>query len=75
MAGAGSFLLAAFRKVAVPIAVRNKVMLISPGSTSPVFTERAKKGDLTVTGHAYFLISSSLFGQPASVLSSFYRSN
>ncbi len=30
---------------AVPIAVRNKVMLISPGSTSPVFTERAKKGD------------------------------
>ena len=30
---------------AVDIAVRNKVMLISPGSTSPVFTERAKKGD------------------------------
>ncbi len=30
---------------AIPIAVRNKVMLISPGSTSPVFTERAKKGD------------------------------
>lgn len=30
---------------AAPIAVRNKVMLISPGSTSPVFTERAKKGD------------------------------
>lgn len=30
---------------AVPIAVRNKVMLISPGSTSPTFTERAKKGD------------------------------
>lgn len=30
---------------AVPIAVRNKVMLISPGSTSPVFTDRAKKGD------------------------------
>jgi neutral amino acid transport system substrate-binding protein len=30
---------------AVPIAVRNKVMLISPGSTSPIFTERAKKGD------------------------------
>lgn len=30
---------------AVPIAVRNKVMLISPGSTSPVFTERAKKGE------------------------------
>jgi len=30
---------------AVPIAVRNKVVLISPGSTSPVFTERAKKGD------------------------------
>ncbi len=30
---------------AVDIATRNKVMLISPGSTSPVFTERAKKGD------------------------------
>jgi neutral amino acid transport system substrate-binding protein len=30
---------------AVPIAVRNKVVLISPGSTSPVFTERAKKGE------------------------------
>ncbi|NJP10040.1 MAG: ABC transporter substrate-binding protein [Leptolyngbyaceae cyanobacterium RU_5_1] len=30
---------------AAPIALRNKVMLISPGSTSPVFTERAKKGD------------------------------
>jgi neutral amino acid transport system substrate-binding protein len=30
---------------AVDIAVNNKVMLISPGSTSPVFTERAKKGD------------------------------
>lgn len=30
---------------AVPIAARNKVMLISPGSTSPVFTERAQKGE------------------------------
>ena len=30
---------------AVDIAVRNKIMLISPGSTSPVFTERAQKGD------------------------------
>lgn len=30
---------------ALPIAVRNKVMMVSPGSTSPVFTERAKKGD------------------------------
>jgi neutral amino acid transport system substrate-binding protein len=30
---------------AAPIAVRNKVMLLSPGSTSPVFTDRAKKGD------------------------------
>jgi neutral amino acid transport system substrate-binding protein len=30
---------------AVDIAVRNKVMLVSPGSTSPVFTERAKKGE------------------------------
>jgi len=30
---------------AAPIATRNKVMLISPGSTSPVFTDRAKKGE------------------------------
>jgi neutral amino acid transport system substrate-binding protein len=30
---------------AIPIAVRNKVMLISPGSTSPVFTERGAKGE------------------------------
>lgn len=30
---------------AVEIAVRNQVMLISPASTSPTFTERAKKGD------------------------------
>ncbi|MGL5873730.1 MAG: ABC transporter substrate-binding protein [Xenococcaceae cyanobacterium] len=30
---------------AVDIAVRNKVMMISPASTSPVFTDRAKKGD------------------------------
>lgn len=30
---------------AVPIAVRNQVPLISPGSTSPVFTDRAKKGE------------------------------
>ena len=30
---------------AVDIAVRNKVMLVSPGSTSPVFTERGKKGE------------------------------
>lgn len=30
---------------AVDIAVRDKVMLISPGSTSPVFTDRAKKGE------------------------------
>lgn len=30
---------------AIPIALRNKVMLISPGSTSPVFTERAEKGE------------------------------
>jgi neutral amino acid transport system substrate-binding protein len=30
---------------AVNIAVRNQVMLISPGSTSPVFTESAKKGE------------------------------
>ena len=30
---------------AVSIATPNKVMLISPGSTSPVFTEKAGKGD------------------------------
>jgi neutral amino acid transport system substrate-binding protein len=30
---------------AAPIAVRNRVLLISPGSTSPVFTERAKKDE------------------------------
>ena len=30
---------------AVDIAVRDKVMMVSPGSTSPVFTERAKKGE------------------------------
>jgi neutral amino acid transport system substrate-binding protein len=30
---------------AIPVAIRNRVMLISPGSTSPVFTERAKKGE------------------------------
>ncbi|MBD2021940.1 ABC transporter substrate-binding protein [Leptolyngbya sp. FACHB-36] len=30
---------------ALPIAIRNKVMLVSPGSTSPVFTDRAKKGE------------------------------
>ncbi|HTL87899.1 MAG TPA: ABC transporter substrate-binding protein [Leptolyngbya sp.] len=29
---------------AIPIAVRNKVVLISPGSTSPVFTQQAKDG-------------------------------
>jgi neutral amino acid transport system substrate-binding protein len=30
---------------AMPIAIRNKVVLLSPGSTSPEFTKRAKKGD------------------------------
>ena len=30
---------------AVSIATQNKVMIISPGSTSPVFTEKGKKGD------------------------------
>lgn len=35
----------AVSSAAVNVAVRNKVVLISPGSTSPVFTERAKKGD------------------------------
>ncbi len=29
----------------VDVAVRNKVMMISPGSTSPLFTERAANGD------------------------------
>ncbi len=29
---------------ALPIAVRNNVVLISPGSTSPVFTQQAKEG-------------------------------
>jgi branched-chain amino acid transport system substrate-binding protein/neutral amino acid transport system substrate-binding protein len=39
--GAGSATSAA----AVDIAVRNQVVMISPSSTSPTFTERAKKGD------------------------------
>ncbi len=30
---------------AVSVAVPNQVMMISPGSTSPVFTEKAQKGD------------------------------
>ena len=30
---------------AVDIAVRNRVMMVSPGSTSPVFTERAQNGE------------------------------
>jgi neutral amino acid transport system substrate-binding protein len=30
---------------AVSVAVPNKVMQVSPGSTSPVFTDKAKKGD------------------------------
>ncbi|WP_353931442.1 ABC transporter substrate-binding protein [Okeanomitos corallinicola TIOX110] len=30
---------------AVSVAVPNQVMLISPGSTSPIFTEKAKNGD------------------------------
>lgn len=30
---------------AVDVAVRNNVMLVSPGSTSPVFTERAENGE------------------------------
>ncbi|RUR73388.1 amino acid ABC transporter substrate-binding protein [Chlorogloeopsis fritschii PCC 6912] len=39
--GAGSATSAA----AVNIAVRNQIVMISPSSTSPSFTERAKKGD------------------------------
>lgn len=44
---------------ALDVAVRNNVMLISPGSTSPVFTDRAKKGEFngywgrTVPSDAY----------------------
>ncbi len=30
---------------ALDVAVRNKVMMVSPGSTSPVFTERAQNGE------------------------------
>jgi neutral amino acid transport system substrate-binding protein len=30
---------------AAVVAAKNKVMIVSPGSTSPVFTERAKKGE------------------------------
>ncbi|WP_009634110.1 ABC transporter substrate-binding protein [Synechocystis sp. PCC 7509] len=30
---------------AIGVAARNQVVLVSPGSTSPVFTERAKKGE------------------------------
>ena len=35
----------AVSSAAVDIAVRNRVVLISPSSTSPVFTERSRKGD------------------------------
>jgi branched-chain amino acid transport system substrate-binding protein/neutral amino acid transport system substrate-binding protein len=35
----------AVASAAVDIAVRNQVVMISPSSTSPVFTERARKGD------------------------------
>jgi len=35
----------AVSSAAVDLAVRQQVMLISPASTSPVFTERARKGD------------------------------
>ncbi len=30
---------------AADVAVKNKVMIVSPGSTSPVFTDRARKGE------------------------------
>lgn len=40
--GAGG---SAVSSAAIDIAVRNQVVQISPSSTSPVFTERAKKGD------------------------------
>lgn len=32
-------------QAAVDVAVRNQVMMVSPASTSPIFTERARKGD------------------------------
>lgn len=32
-------------QAAIDVAVRNKIMMVSPASTSPIFTERAKKGD------------------------------
>ncbi|WP_254721896.1 ABC transporter substrate-binding protein [Kovacikia minuta] len=35
----------AVSSAAVEIAVRNQVMMISPASTSPVFSDRARKGD------------------------------
>ncbi|NCJ06210.1 ABC transporter substrate-binding protein [Synechococcales cyanobacterium C] len=35
----------AVSSAAVDIAVRNQVMLVSPASTSPTFTERARRGD------------------------------
>lgn len=35
----------AVSSAAVDIAVRNQVVMISPSSTSPVFTDRARKGD------------------------------
>jgi ABC-type branched-subunit amino acid transport system substrate-binding protein len=35
----------AVSSAAVDVAVRNQVVMISPSSTSPVFTERARKGD------------------------------
>ncbi|WP_233744038.1 ABC transporter substrate-binding protein [Leptodesmis sichuanensis] len=35
----------AVSSAAVDIAVRNQVVMISPASTSPVFTDRARKGD------------------------------
>lgn len=40
----GSFA-SSISRSALDVAVRNKVMLVSPGSTSPIFTELAKKGD------------------------------
>lgn len=45
VAGVVGSLSSAISMAAVDVAVRNKVMLISPASTSPMFTERAKKGD------------------------------
>jgi neutral amino acid transport system substrate-binding protein len=46
VAGVVGSIASSVSSAAVEVAVRNQVMLISPGSSSPLFTERAKKGEL-----------------------------